>query len=217
MIIYVDLEHARYQNDPLTGQESLALQLRNKYRVEAIAGESCLVVRYEKVTPSLVRELNATAVLISGCATDFAHYDEADLAGLRAIYKEASQPILGFCGGHQLMAQAYGAQIGPTGSDGGAPIWEKGFMSVQPLAPHPLFANLSEEVVVYQEHYWEVKEVPAGFVPLAKSDVCGIQAMAHGRLPLFGVQFHPEEYDDGHVDGRQLLINFFNIVKESSP
>ena len=216
MIIYVDLEHARYQNDPTTGQESLALQLRNKYRVEAIAGESCLVVRYEKVSPALIRELKATAVLVSGCATDFAQYDEADLAGLRAIYKEATQPILGFCGGHQLMAQAYGAQIGSIGMDGDAQIWEKGFMAVQPLAPHPLFANLPEELMIYQEHYWEVKALPAGFVPLAKSDVCGIQAMAHARLPLFGVQFHPEEYDASHVDGRQLLINFFDIVKEFS-
>ncbi|MCP4422251.1 MAG: hypothetical protein GY805_37055 [Chloroflexi bacterium] len=215
MIIYIDLEHERYQSDPIKGQESLALQLKNKYRVEAIANEPCLVVRYEKVTPALIHELKASAVLVSGCVTDFEHYEEADLAGLRAIYKEASWPIFGFCGGHQLMAQAYGAEIAPIGTDGSAPIWEKGFMPVQQVAPHPLFANLPEQLVVFQEHYWEAKSVPTGFERLAKSEICGIQAMAHAHLPLFGVQFHPEEYDHQHDNGRQLLINFFQHIKNT--
>jgi GMP synthase (glutamine-hydrolysing) len=94
------------------------------------------------------------------------------------------------------------------------PIREDGFMPVRQLDSHPLFANLSEQLVVFQEHYWEVKSMPSGFKLLARSELCGIQVMAHERLPLFGVQFHPEEYDDGHGDGRQLLTNFFQIVKE---
>ncbi|MEP7357496.1 MAG: gamma-glutamyl-gamma-aminobutyrate hydrolase family protein, partial [Anaerolineales bacterium] len=208
MIVYVDLEHERARQDPARADWSLARRLRVAYRLEDISGEPCLIVRYPRVSPALLREVSARAVLVSGCDTDFEHYAEADLAGLRAVYRAAEQPTLGFCGGLQLMAQTFGAPIEamPALAPGEADPYqgayvpgfrqERGFMPVRVQAGHPWFDGLGEQPVVFEAHYWEVKAPPAGFRVLAESDLCGIQAMAHQDLPLFGTQFHPEAYDD---------------------
>ena len=224
MIVYIDLEHERWRRDPAQAQESLAGRLLVKYRLEDISGEPCLLVRYDRVSPQMLHELSVRAVLISGCATDFEHYSEASLASLRAVYQAAEWPTLGFCGGMQLMAQTYGAPIeampplAPGEADPYQGAWvpgrkqERGFMPVRLNGQHPWLAGLEAAPTMYESHYWEVKAPPAGFRVLAESDLCGVQAMAHEDLPLFGTQFHPERYDDAHPDGRKLLENFFELA-----
>ncbi|MFN8457325.1 MAG: hypothetical protein U0401_22155 [Anaerolineae bacterium] len=115
MLIYIDLEHDRLQQQPELWEKSLARRLKVKYRLEELSGQPCLIVRYYRVNPALLHELNVRAVVVSGCHTDFEHYSDDSLAGLRAIYLEAAQPLLGFCAGMQLLAQAYGAELGPLG------------------------------------------------------------------------------------------------------
>ncbi|MCL4298573.1 MAG: gamma-glutamyl-gamma-aminobutyrate hydrolase family protein [Anaerolineae bacterium] len=225
MLVYVDLEHDRLQQQPDLWEKTLARRLKHKYRLEELSGDLCLIVRYNRVKPDLLRELNARAVLVSGCSTDFEHYSEESLAGLRAVYREAAQPILGLCAGHQLLAETYGAEIGPLGLlSPGEPdpyhdtSWpgmkqEHGFMPVTlRRQTHPLFNNLAQRSAFFQAHYWEVKAPPPGFLVLAESDLCRVQAIAHTDRPLFGVQFHPEEYDQAHPDGRRLLENFLRMV-----
>jgi GMP synthase (glutamine-hydrolysing) len=229
MIVYVDLEHDRLQNKPELWQESLARRLQIKYRLEDISGDRCLIVRYLHLSPALLYRLNVQAVAISGCHTDFEHYNEESLAGLRVVYREAAWPILGFCAGHQLMAQAYGAEIGPMGPlppDTPSPHngshrpgmqEERGVMPVRVHTSHPLIDNLPQQPTFFQSHYWEVKSLPTGFETLAASDLSPIQAIAHAELPIFGVQFHAEQYDEAHPDGRQILENFFTLAAVSKP
>jgi GMP synthase-like glutamine amidotransferase len=224
MIVYVDLEHQRLQQQPEQGEKSLARRLKQKYRLEDLADDLCLIVRYERANPDLLRQLNVWAVIVSGCATDFEHYSEESLAGLRAIYREAAQPILGLCGGMQLMAEAYGAKIGPLGPLGPGEAdphngviapgmkQERGFLPVRLTAEHGLLNNLPTQPIFFQSHYWEVKTLPEGFRVLAESDLCHVQVIAHQDRPLFGVQFHPEEYDEAHSDGSKLLENFFKMI-----
>ena len=226
MIVYVDMEHGRLRNRRRMWEKSLATRLRDKYRLEEISGEPCLIVRYERASPGLLDEVGARAVLIGGCYTDFEHYSEESLAGLAAVYREATRPLLGICAGYELMAESGGASIGPIGrlppdavdEHAGAPghvpgmLQERGFMPVTLRDSHPLFAGLGRRPIFYQSHYWEVKAGPAGFEVLADSALCPIQAIAHSKRPLYGVQFHPEAYDGAHPDGRKLLENFFRLA-----
>jgi GMP synthase (glutamine-hydrolysing) len=85
-------------------------------------------------------------------------------------------------------------------------------MAVNVCQPHPLFAGLPAQPIVYQAHYWEVKDVPTGFQVLAESELCPVQAMAHQERPIFSTQFHPEEYDTDHPNGRKILQNFFQLT-----
>jgi GMP synthase-like glutamine amidotransferase len=241
MIIYIDLEHKRLQNEPTLWEQSLADRLKHKYRFEKLSGDHCLLVRYDAVSPAVLDELDAWAVVVSACYTDFEHYSDESLDGLRAIYRQASRPILGICAGMQLMAQSHGGAIGPIGQLGPGELaqglgargyvpgarQERGFSPVMvhadrggsPTVPI-LMEGLEGEVLFFQSHYWEVKELPSGFASLAKSGLCKIQAIAHENKPIYGVQFHPEEYNNEHPDGKMLLANFFKIAgnaKRSRP
>ena len=223
MIVYVDLEHDLLKQQPEMWQRVMARRMKHKYRFEKMTGQPCLIVRYDQVSPELLKSLRpqVRAVLISGCFTDFEHYSDESLAGLRAVYREASWPMLGLCAGFQLMMEAYGAEIGPISPpDGRRDIHdgveyisehEYGFMPIQVHTRHHLFADLPEPIV-FQAHSWEVKSVPDGFRDLAESDSTKIQAVAHIDLPLYGVQFHPEEYDQEHRDGRRVIENFFMLA-----
>ena len=226
MIVYIDLEHARIkQAQPEKWQGWTAQRLRHKYLFEDMTGQPCLMIRYDRVTPQILQELRPQiqAVLVSGCYTDFEHYSEESLAGLRAVYRAAMLPTFGLCAGYQLMVQTYGAELGPMGLlPPGTPDpyddkylpgvkQERGFLPLEVITPHPLFTNLASEPVIFQDHYWEVKSLPDGFQVLAQSEITPLQSVAHTDLPLFGVQFHPEAFDDDHPDGRQIIENFFRI------
>lgn len=227
MFVYIDLEHDQLRQYPDQWEASLARRLKHKYRFEDLTGDHCLLLRYPRANPTVLHDLQARAVLVSGCSSDFEHYREADLAGLRAIYAEAAQPLVGFCAGHQLMAQAYGAPLAAMGAFDQPMIgdphfpnsgyvagakYERGFQAIQVTAPHPLFTGLGDEPVFFESHYWEVKAAPAMFRPIAQSALCPIQTLVHESRPLFGTQFHPEEYDEAHPAGRQLLVNFFRLA-----
>ena len=160
MIIYVDLEHEQVAETP-AWEESFANRLKIQYRLEDISGEPCLIQRYFHITPGLLRTLNPRAVIISGCATEITYYEEAKLAGLRQVLRDAAQPILGFCAGEQLLAQTYGVEIAPMGPLAAGqpdpyPEWdygqgmrrERGFTPVRVLEPHPLREGLGPAAVL---------------------------------------------------------------------
>jgi GMP synthase-like glutamine amidotransferase len=222
MLLFVDLEHERLQrDDPERGQRTYANRLRVKYRLEDISGEPCLLMRYHQVTPERLHDLPIKALIVSGNATEFEHYCEEHLAGLRAVLRAAAYPTLAFCGGCQILAQSYGAAIGPIGplppgmydpdaDNQLAPgmIQERGFMPVNVIESHPLFAGLGPTPIFLESHYWEIKAPPPGFALYASTPKCRVQMVAHERLPVMAVQFHPEYYDDAHPDGQKLLENF---------
>lgn len=237
MILYVDMEHDRLRQETDLWQHFSTKTLETKYRLEEIAAEPCLIVRYPRLTPELLRDLAVRAVVVGGQYTALPHYDEADLAGLRAVIREAAQPIIGLCGGLQLIVHTYGATFGPMNvpsfeaddpftetplppemgptaeTQPQAVSQEQGFLPVRVIHPHPLLDGLGPEPVFFQLHSWEVKTLPDTFQRLAESPLCHIQIIAHKTAPLFGVQFHPERYDEVHPAGRKILENFFNIAR----
>ncbi|HMH43402.1 MAG TPA: gamma-glutamyl-gamma-aminobutyrate hydrolase family protein, partial [Pyrinomonadaceae bacterium] len=124
---------------------------------------------------------------------------------------------LGVCGGQQQIALAFGApvdlieRIAPGEGYDGA-FRERGFCSVElESVGNGIFAGLPEQLTVWESHCDEVKELPADFIRTARNDVSEIQAIQHTSLPLFGVQFHPELFDEDHPHGRTILENFLNL------
>jgi GMP synthase-like glutamine amidotransferase len=225
VILLVDLEHHRLHQDPESADQELARQLRIKYRLEEISDQFCLIQRHERVTPPLLDVLKPAAMLVSGNFTDWHHYDPATLAGVRAIFRQGELPVLAFCGGAQLMVESFGGELGPMGpwqegdtrKGANDERWpgmrqERGFMPIKLVGEHPLLTGVPERPVVLQAHYWEIKSLPEDFANYAISRLCPIQLVAHRDRPLFGCQFHPEQYDEAHPDGRLLLQNFFQIA-----
>jgi GMP synthase-like glutamine amidotransferase len=163
-------------------------------------------------------KLGIEALLISGNATGWPYYDRGHLAELFDIIRTAAWPILGLCGGHQLIAMAYGADVAPmrrlrpdepeiTTLSGPGFLKEWGFMRVHVTEPDPLFDELGPSPVFLEVHYCEVKELPPGFQILASSRDCPIQVMKQLDRPVYGTQFHPEAYTEGPHDWRSPLVN----------
>jgi GMP synthase (glutamine-hydrolysing) len=222
MICYVDIEHEKVLQDPEKGAAHLARCMDVKLRLEEISGEACLVERYWRVTRQRLSEWGIRALIISGNATDWAEYSRKDLAEMCYIIRAAELPILGLCGGCQLIAIAHGTPIGPmrrpdSEEEGACPesapnFKERGFLPVRVLKSDPLFDDLGQEPILFEAHYWELKESPPGFEVLASTDACRIQAIRHTSSLVYGVQFHPECYTQEHADGRKLLANFFKLA-----
>lgn len=223
MICYVDIEHERILQDPEKRSTHLAQCMDVKSRLEEISGEACLVQRYSHVTRQRLSEWGIRALIIGGNATDWAEYSRRDLAEMCHIIRAAELPILGLCGGCQLIAIVHGTSVGPMrrlgeGEDDPHPDFapgyfkEWGFLPVRVLKSDPLFDGLGQEAILFEAHWWELKEAPPHFEVLASTDACRIQAIRHTGPLVYGTQFHPERYTQEHADGRKLLANFLKLA-----
>jgi GMP synthase (glutamine-hydrolysing) len=227
MICYVDLEHPELGPSMLSERPEATQRkadlLTFKARFERLSGVPCLLLHFTQVDRAFLERLGVGAVILSGHSTLIDDYDPETLTPLIELIRETSRPLLGLCGGHQLIGLAFGAAPAPMGrlAPGEADPWpdlapgmrkEWGPSRVQIFADDSLFAGLDQTVVVEQRHFWELKTVPAGFVRLAASGLCPIQAIRHGSRPLYGVQFHPERYSRLHPDGQTILANFFRLA-----
>ncbi|HXD32769.1 MAG TPA: gamma-glutamyl-gamma-aminobutyrate hydrolase family protein [Pyrinomonadaceae bacterium] len=174
-----------------------------------------VVERFDEVSNDRVRELNPTHIFLSGQSHPWEMYSEESLVGVYDVIRNPIRPILGVCGGHQQMAIALGVpvglmeRIGPGEGYEGAKR-ERGFLPID-TESSLLFQYLPQNLTVWHSHCDEVKELPAGFRLTASNETCRIQAMEHQSEPLYGVQFHPELFDEAHPDGKTILENFLNI------
>jgi len=223
MICFVDLEHEKVLRDPEKKKDHFCRRAEVQLRLEEISGQACLVQRYTRVTQRRLGEWGIKALLIGGNASDWVEYDGPELKEMYRIIRAAELPILGFCGGCQLIAQAHDVPIGPMrrlreGEPDPYPEYrpghfkERGFMPVCLLQPDPLFEGLGEKPVLFESHYWELKEPPPGFKVMASTDECRIQAIKHKKYLIYGTQFHPEQYTEEQADGRTLIANFFRLA-----
>jgi GMP synthase-like glutamine amidotransferase len=97
------------------------------------------------------------------------------------------RPCLGFCLGHQLLADAFGGQIGPNfmASVG----FVEGHLTHEGRA-HPLFAGMTTPLTLFKWHGQSVQTpVPHNFNLLATSSHCVVEAFSiKGRPHIIGLQ-----------------------------
>lgn len=159
-----------------------------------------------KIIPNttLVKEIDAEGLVLSGGAPRIA-WESPKLGNCTDYLNDFHGPILGICVGLQLMALHYGGKAGPSG------VPEFGLARLRVLEEDDLFKGLPREFLVWESHNDEVKEAP-GFLVLAVSDNCGVQAVKHLRKPFYGVQFHPEVNNTEH--GEEILRNFVDVIRK---
>jgi GMP synthase (glutamine-hydrolysing) len=201
-------------DNTIDGQGASPRELRSA--LERVRPEmEILTEPFSEVSLERVRSLNPSHIILSGQSHPWESYTPASLAGVFSVIREASQPILGVCGGHQQMALAFGAPVGlmgrvePGNGYEGAKR-ERGFFEVE-TNRRGILRDLPNKITVWHSHFDEVKDLPPGFEATASNQTCSIQAMQHKERPVFGVQFHPELFDDAHPDGRLVLENFLNL------
>jgi GMP synthase (glutamine-hydrolysing) len=186
-----------------------------KAALEELRPRSTIVVEHFKdVSLQRIREVSPSQIILSGQSHPWTEYSEESLAGVFEVIREAEQPVLGICGGHQQIALCYGSTVGlmkriAPGEGYEGALRERGFFDVE-TEGEGIFEGLPRKLSVWHSHCDEVKELPAEFELTASNETCRIQAMQHTSRPLFSVQFHPELFDAEHPEGKRILENFLN-------
>jgi GMP synthase-like glutamine amidotransferase len=222
MIWYVDIEHEDALADPQRAPDFEKVRNQRAWVMEDISGMTCEPIFYRQVSSKLATQKNVNAIAISGNTTDWEYYDFTTFAPLFEIIKSGCLPVIGLCGGHQLIGLAYDAECGPlrklkpgepeVGDFATGWFKEVGFLPVNVIQSDPIFASLGKQPIFFESHYWEIKQVPDEFELLASTDECKVQSIRHKQLPIYGTQFHPEVNSADKRDGRTLLANFFRIA-----
>ncbi len=194
-------------------------------RVAEISGLHTIVVHATEVEGEDLDRPQIKAILIGGRSKSLPR--EVDERFYQLI-RETRIPILGICGGCQLIGRAYGAKVvrmrklRPDEQDPNPkyhPGWFKewGFTEIQVLKPDPLFGGLPEKPILREFHAFQIVEPPKEFELLASTQECRVQAIKHRDRLVYAVQFHPERYDHRHPHGRVVLENFFRLALGQPP
>ena len=172
-------------------------------------GAEPLVYRHDAVDLAGVRDLEPDAVLVSpgpGRPEDAGISNEVIRdCGARGT------PVLGVCLGHQCIGHVYGGRVGraPRVMHGKTSVINHDGLGVFAGLPDPLRATRYHSLVVERE------SVPPELVVTAESEDGLVMGLRHRRLPVEGVQFHPESIltEAGH----QLLRNFLDRAGLAAP
>jgi len=157
------------------------------------------VVRNDKIDIAGINKLKPKYIVISpGPCTP----KEAGIScnAILNFYKKI--PILGVCLGHQCIGHAFGAKI----------VRAKKLMHGKTSKIYhdkqDIFKNIASPFTATRYHSLiiEEKSLPNFFKITAYSEDDVIMGIRHKRLPLFGVQFHPESILT--IQGRKILKNF---------
>jgi anthranilate synthase component 2 len=170
--------------------------------IEELGGDT-QVVRNDELSVDEALELKPSGVLLSpGPCTP----NEAGICVELVRQAPLDLPILGVCLGHQSIAQAYEASVGP------AVTIRHGKLSTIEHSGGPLFEGLPTrfDVVRYHSLAVELTNLPACLVADARADDGCIMALRHQDRPIYGVQFHPESIKTEH--GHALLKNWLELI-----
>ena len=167
-------------------------------------GAEVEVHRNDKVTAKAVVAAEPDAIVLSpGPCTP----NEAGIC-LDLIAAAAPRiPILGVCLGHQAIGQAFGGKVVR------APLPVHGKLSEIKHRGRSVFRGINAPFKATRYHSLVVERetVPRDLEVTAETEDGLVMGLAHNRLPVHGVQFHPESIASEH--GHLLLKNFLEIAQ----
>ncbi|HEX8708741.1 MAG TPA: hypothetical protein VF723_10905 [Pyrinomonadaceae bacterium] len=172
------------------------------------------VAHYSEIAAA-VRDFNPQAVVLSGTLRDFDYYNPRQLEEFGSFMRQTQTPVLGICGGHQLVGMSFGARVLTLDHHQqherreGRPFeYQYRFIRITDPAD-PIFSGIQNKesgiwqdytteariLRVWQNHGLQLDIVPEGFQLLATAYLCRNQMMVKrtdGQL-IYTVQFHLEK------------------------
>ncbi len=169
-------------------------------------GEKVLVRRNDRVSPEDVERMRPDYLVISpgpGVPRNAGVSVEA------VRYFAGRLPILGVCLGHQAIGFAFGARIAAAGR------LMHGKVSRIRHDGKGLYRGLENPFPATRYHSLAIRPegMPSCLKVTATSEDGEIMGIRHKRLPIEGVQFHPESILTTH--GKILLRNFLDVYPPS--
>ena len=193
---------------------SLALQ-NIVTNIARLVKEPVTKVVHVSELPAAVDEFQPDAIVLSGTLRDFDYYKPELLHGFSDFIHHTHTPVLGICGGHQLIGLSFGARVLTLDQQEQEKrrtnrVTEYQYRFVRIVEPEdPIFNGIdnSESRVwqdytregrilrVWQNHGLQLDRIPAGFKLLARSYLCRNQMMVKRSddQMIYSVQFHLEK------------------------
>jgi len=207
--------------------KDIAVQLKRERQIAVLALQNIVanverlvkqpetrIVHVTALTDS-VTEFQPHAIVLSGTLRDFDYYKSEILENFAGFVRQTTTPVLGICGGHQLVGLSFGARVITLDSREQRErrdnrITEYQYRLVRITDPSdPIFAGIDNPqssiwqdytkegriLRVWQNHGLQLDRVPEGFALLATSYLCKNQMMvkrSEGQL-IYSVQFHLEK------------------------
>jgi anthranilate synthase/aminodeoxychorismate synthase-like glutamine amidotransferase len=165
-------------------------------------GQRVKVARNDAIDVAAVRDMRPGAIVLSpGPCTPREAGTSLDV--VRQLHAEV--PMLGVCLGHQVIAEALGGSI----IRAAAPVHGRTAAVMHDGAG--IFSGLPAPLTVARYHSLvaDRNRLPSDLRPTAWTDDGVLMAFEHIRLPVFGVQFHPESILT--ECGYDLLANFLRL------
>jgi anthranilate synthase component 2 len=166
-------------------------------------GADVVVHRNDKISAADVIAAAPEAIVLSpGPCTP----NEAGIC-LDVIAKASTTiPILGVCLGHQAIGQSFGGKVVR------APTLVHGKLSSIKHRGEGVFRGINGPFQATRYHSLVVERatMPSELGIVAETNDGLVMGVAHSRLPVHGVQFHPESIASEH--GHALLANFLELA-----
>lgn len=193
---------------------SLALENITKNIARLVKRPTTHVAHLSEIAEA-ASEFLPQAIVLSGTLRDFDYYNPAYLENFRSFIRETRIPVLGICGGHQLVGQSFGARVVTLDNMEQHErrvnrSYEYQYRFIRITAPDdPIFCGINDSntgvwqdytteariLRVWQNHGLQLDHVPEGFHLLATAYLCRNQMMVkrtEGQL-IYTVQFHLEK------------------------
>ena len=160
-------------------------------------------------------EFQPDAIVLSGTLRDFDYYHPRILSDFSDFIQTTRTPVLGICGGHQLIGLSFGARVVTLDKQEQEErrtnrVTEYQYRFVRIVEPEdPIFAGIDNPdssgwqdytregriLRVWQNHGLQLDRIPAGFRLLARSYLCRNQMMVKRSddQMIYSVQFHLEK------------------------
>jgi anthranilate synthase/aminodeoxychorismate synthase-like glutamine amidotransferase len=166
-------------------------------------GATLTVRRNDQTTIDEIRTLRPTHIVISPGP---GRPEDAGITAELILRLGGTTPVLGVCLGHQAIGHVFGGQVVR------ARVPMHGKTSTVEHDGRGIFSGMPDGFVASRYHSLMVAEegLPPDLEIAARTREDGtIMGLRHRRLPVHGVQFHPESVLT--AEGRRMLRNFLDL------